>query len=733
MSSDPVGSAIASAGVTKEPSSENSQPIKHTTPLDGIEDGSLSLEIYRQKGKHDDYDDDDEDGPVIFDAKDIGIGSDENDRNGDARYNHQRTRSESSSGSNLSPSLGRSPLARASLESVGFSYRDHLLPLSLSGDDGDESSEMIDGGYGQSEQARPSAGRSGRRGSRLAKEERRVGLVDGIALTVGLQIGSGIFSSPGIVTLNTGSIGASLVVWLASGVLAWTGASSFAELGAAIPLNGGSQAYLNYSFGPLSGYLFSWSAIVCLKPASAAIMATIFGEYVARVLYHTTTSAAGDPHEQGLQGIPDWSIKLIGIAIVTVVTALNALSAKLGMRAQVTLTLLKLGIMLSVPILAIIQTARGKMPDASRNAFSSLSNMFEGSANGPGAYALALYSGLWAFDGWDQASYVAGEMKNVSRDLPRVIHISLGIVVLLFLTTVVSYFLVLPPNQVSQTNTVALDFGSAVLGSTGGILFALIVAFSCFGALNGQVYTTARLVYAAGREGHLPAAFGRIHHRTRTPLNALLLQVSLIYLFLLFGSGFASLVNFYGVCAWTFYFSTVLGLLYLRIKEPNLERPYQTWISTPIAFSAVALFLLCMPIFSAPGEALAALLFISAGIPMYYATQTSGRESISHIPGMAKLVGGLQSCMGRHGGGVGSGTAGRGGDGSALFGRRRIRRTAKGAGTSALDGGRLEDLQEDEEEGDEEEALEMLPRDSLGEIHNTDGKEEEEENERRER
>ncbi|MCO5562914.1 hypothetical protein L7F22_016550 [Adiantum nelumboides] len=613
MSSDPVGSAIASAGVTKETSSENSQPIKHTTPLDGIEDGSLSLEIYRQKGKHDDYDDDDEDGRFEFIAFSWKIS-----------------------------------LSACSLESVGFSYRDHLLPLSLSGDDGDESSEMIDGGYGQSEQARPSAGRSGRRGSRLAKEERRVGLVDGIALTVGLQIGSGIFSSPGIVTLNTGSIGASLVVWLASGVLAWTGASSFAELGAAIPLNGGSQAYLNYSFGPLSGYLFSWSAIVCLKPASAAIMATIFGEYVARVLYHTTTSAAGDPHEQGLQGIPDWSIKLIGIAIVTVVTALNALSAKLGMRAQVTLTLLKLGIMLSVPILAIIQTARGKMPDASRNAFSSLSNMFEGSANGPGAYALALYSGLWAFDGWDQASYVAGEMKNVSRDLPRVIHISLGIVVLLFLTTVVSYFLVLPPNQVSQTNTVALDFGSAVLGSTGGILFALIVAFSCFGALNGQVYTTARLVYAAGRE-------------------------------------------------------------------------------------AVALFLLCMPIFSAPGEALAALLFISAGIPMYYATQTSGRESISHIPGMAKLVGGLQSCMGRHGGGVGSGTAGRGGDGSALFGRRRIRRTAKGAGTSALDGGRLEDLQEDEEEGDEEEALEMLPRDSLGEIHNTDGKEEEEENERRER
>jgi amino acid transporter len=536
-----------------------------------------------------------------------------------------------------------------------------------------------------------------------------VGLIDGIALTVGLQIGSGIFSSPGIVTLNTGSIGASLLVWLASGILAWTGASSFAELGAAIPLNGGAQAYLNYSFGPLSGYLFSWSAIVCLKPSSAAIMATIFGEYIARVLYHTTSKAAGNPHEQGLQGIPGWSIKLIAILIISLVTGLNALSARLGMRAQILLTFLKLGALVAVPVLAIIQAARGKMPDGSKTAFSSFSEMFAGSASNPSAYALALYSGLWAFDGWDQVSYVAGEMKNVTRDLPRVIHVSLAIVVAMFLSTVVSYFLVLPPNLVSQTNTVALDFGSAVLGTTGGILFALIVAFSCFGALNGQVYTTARFVYAAAREGHLPRIFGRINSRTRTPISALLLQYTLVCLFTLVGSGFASLVNFYGVCAWTFYLVTVLGLLFLRIKEPNLERPYRTWLSTPILFSAVALFLLCMPVFAAPGEALAAFAFISAGVPMYYATQSAARDSIARIPGLSSLVKGLRRMMGSEGDVDGLGRGGS--DGAALFGRRRVRRLAKGANMpSHAAPGRLEDLQEDEEEGEEEEAVEMLPQ-----------------------
>jgi amino acid transporter len=156
-----------------------------------------------------------------------------------------------------------------------------------------------------------------------------------------------------------------------------------------------------------------------------------------------------------------------------------------------------------------------------------------------------------------------------------VINTSLAVVLSIFLLTVTSYFLVLPPKLVARTNTVALDYGSALLGSTGGIAFALLVAFSCFGALNSQFYTTARLVYAAGKEGYLPSLFGRLSARRKTPVYALILQNVLVALFILFGSGFASLVNFYGVCSWLFYFLTVCGLLVLRVKEPNLERPYR--------------------------------------------------------------------------------------------------------------------------------------------------------------
>ncbi|CEH17885.1 amino acid transporter [Ceraceosorus bombacis] len=520
---------------------------------------------------------------------------------------------------------------------------------------------------------------AGAPGSPIRPDQRRMGLVDGIALTVGLQIGSGIFSSPGVITLNTGSIGASLVVWLVSGVLAWTGASSFAELGAAIPLNGGAQAYLNYSFGPLSAYLFAWTSIVALKSGSGAIIATIFGEYVARVLFHTTSSAAGDPHEQGLDGIPGWSIKLSACIVVVLISGLQALSSKLGTRAQVATTAVKLAALVAVPILAIVQASRGRTPEPSRQAMRSFSALFEGSSTSPSNYALALYSGLWAFDGWDQSTIIAGEIKNVTRNLPRAIHSSLGIVLAIFMTTVLSYFLVLPPVLVKQTNTVALDFGSAIFGTAGGVVFACLVAFSCLGALNGQFYTSGRFVFTAGKEGYLPKVFGRINTRTRTPIWAIVLQAGLVLLFILFGSGFASLVNFYGVCSWSGYFFTVLGLLVLRIKEPNLERPYRTWLVTPIVFSAVALFLLIMPIFSSPLEAIAAFGFILAGVPMYYLTQK-------------RVL-------------------------SGLFSRQAERDTSASLASAQQDRSSVDEYRASKEDrtsadDDDEEAMEMLPRNS---------------------
>ncbi|WVF72013.1 hypothetical protein IAT40_006825 [Kwoniella sp. CBS 6097] len=491
--------------------------------------------------------------------------------------------------------LGKKGRSATITSLAGFDFEHALLPLTLSGED-----EEVNGGVAV--------------GSGERVEERHVGLLHGIALVVGAQVGSGIFSSPGVVVGEVGSVGASLLVWVMSGILAWTGASSFAELGCAIPLSGGTQAYLAYAFGPMTSYLFTWTAVSLLKPGSEAMIALIFGEYINRLIVHSLSSS-DDPVT------PEWSIKVTALLALLLVSILNLVSRTSGTDSTVVLTTIKIGSLLFVAVLGVIALIKDGPGPGLTNG------LFEGTKTELSAYAIALYSGLWAFDGWDSCCFVAGEMRNTSRDLPRAVHGSMSIVITLFVSANIAYFIVLSPAVVAASNTVALDYGKATIGSLGMVVFSVLVAISCFGALNGGFYTTARLIYAASREHFLPAVFSKLHHRRRTPDNAIFLQVALASFFIIVGGGFRAILNFVSVASWTFYLLTVLGLLVLRVKEPHLDRPYRTWLITPVVFCLVASFLLLMPIFAAPIEAIAAFMFIGAGIPMYYLTARSYSES----------------------------------------------------------------------------------------------------------
>lgn len=245
---------------------------------------------------------------------------------------------------------------------------------------------------------------------------------------------------------------------------------------------------------------------------------------------------------------------------------------------------------------------------------------------------------------------MTGEFKNPSRDLPRVIHTAMPLVILSYLMANVSYFLVLPHSTIEASNTIAVQFGRMVFGPAGGVILALVVGASCFGALNATTFTSGRLVYAAGKEGYLPSIFGRIGFSSSssptppagsrlrrrswarkslsrlfgdesrlgyTPINAMAFNAALTSVYIAVGE-FGTLVTFYGVAGYTFYFLTVLGLIVLRIREPHLERPYRTWITTPIIFCCVSLFLLSRAIIAEPLQTLIVVAFIITGVPVYY-------------------------------------------------------------------------------------------------------------------
>ena len=248
---------------------------------------------------------------------------------------------------------------------------------------------------------------------------------------------------------------------------------------------------------------------------------------------------------------------------------------------------------------------------------------------------------------------MTAEFKNPTRDLPRVIHTSLPLVIVSYILANISYFLVLPASVIESSNTVAVAFGSQVFGPIGSLILALFVSGSCFGALNATTFTSGRLVYAAGREGYLPELFGTIglgksHRAVRlhtinastsksripkrvvdwfadadagfffTPIAAMVLNAALTGVYVVIGS-FDTLVTFYGVAGYSFYFLAVLGLIILRVKEPELERPYRTWITTPIIFCCVSLFLLSRAVFAEPVQTLLVLAFMAAGLVVWFA------------------------------------------------------------------------------------------------------------------
>ena len=219
-------------------------------------------------------------------------------------------------------------------------------------------------------------------------------------------------------------------------------------------------------------------------------------------------------------------MKLMASLALFLVLAIHSFHPWIGPRLQMALTVLKVSPLLSIFVFAIVQGCRGYMPEELRDAFSSLGHLMRGSTRDLGGYALALYIGLWAYDGWDQAIFVTGEMKNPSRSISLALPLSTMTVTILFFTTVLSYFVLLPPAIVIRTNSVTLNFGLMAIGAVGAIVFASFVAFSCIGALNAHLYTYSRLTAAAAREGFLPQVFGRLHlgstrcvfvHRIRLP------------------------------------------------------------------------------------------------------------------------------------------------------------------------------------------------------------------------
>ncbi len=392
---------------------------------------------------------------------------------------------------------------------------------------------------------------------------RVLGAWQATAVVVGTIIGSGIFLVPQEMMRAVGSSGLVYLAWAVGGLLSLFGAMTYAELGAMIPDTGGEYVYLRGAYGDFSAFLYMWTWFALAKPASIASVTT----GIARTL-------AIFPALNWLDGVAlqaplliRWS-QLFAIAATWLITGLNYLGMKKAGEFQLFFTVLK-GV--------LIVTIAGFCFAAPTGSWTHLTSSFAGAQGGFTGFMVALIAALWAYDGWNDLTMVAGEVKRPERNLPIALIAGLFIVGALYVVTNVAIEYVLPAAQIAASPRPAVAALSIVTGRRGAALVSAAMAFSIFVTLNGTIMSGARVPYAAARDRLFFARMADVHPRFQSPSTSLVVQALLATGLLLAVGRFQQLFELAIFAEWLFYMVTATTVFIYRRREPHRARPYRVW------------------------------------------------------------------------------------------------------------------------------------------------------------
>jgi APA family basic amino acid/polyamine antiporter len=438
--------------------------------------------------------------------------------------------------------------------------------------------------------------------------DRRLRPVDAAAVVVSNVIGSGILFLPAIVAGIAPNPWALLGVWAAGGLLAFAGAMAYAELAAMRPRSGGEYVYLREAFGPLPAFLTGWTSFVAGFSGAIAASAVGLAAFLGRFL-----PAAGDTTPWFTLPLGPVALSLSSQSLVALITiaALSIVHARglgPGRVVQNALAVFKV-LALLVFVAFGLTIGRGDM-----------AHFAEGGTVAASGLLLALVPVMFSYSGWNAASYIAEEIENPGRNIPRALALGTVVVVLVYLAMIVVYVYAIPVSELRQLNLRVVDAAAdRLFGPAAGDALTIVTLVIAAGSISAMIFAGPRVYYAMARDGLFFPQAARVHRRWHTPAFAIAAQGIWSGLLVLSGR-FDQLVNYTGFAVVLFAGIAVTSLFVLRRKYPHEPRPFRAWgyPVAPAVFAITSFLMVVNAIWREPGPSLAGVVIIGLGVPLFF-------------------------------------------------------------------------------------------------------------------
>lgn len=453
----------------------------------------------------------------------------------------------------------------------------------------------------------------------------KLGLFTAITIVIGSMIGSGIFKKSAPMSSELGAPGILIALWVGAGLISLIGALINAEITGLMPRAGGQYVYFREMYGKFTAFLYGWSTFSVVQTGSIAAIAYIFSSYLEYFFPAQHLSAAWEAwgfsipiagvNVLDLYPLKDIGLKMMTIILIMFLSVVNYFGVVFGGMVNNVFTTLKSAAIAFIVIAAI---AFGSGHISNFTPFINSSFQYP-SGTLLGAIILALSGAFWAYDGWNNITYLGAEVKEPQKNIPKALFIGVGFVIVVYTLTNLAYLYILPADVIANSKLLASDVMQAVVGPWGGAFVAVAVMVSTFGTTNGTILASARVYYAMAKDGLFFRKLEDIHHKYKTPGVSILVQGIWASVLAMTGT-FDQITDMLIFVTWIFYGLGAAGVFVLRKKMPDAERPYKVigYPVLPIIFVLFSAFFVIISFKENIRNAVFGLLLVVIGIPFYF-------------------------------------------------------------------------------------------------------------------